>query len=371
MALITYLTRVHFADGILEEALRSELEQHGLNRPVIVAECDDFKSDIADRLFSGLPIRTFAHQHSIENQQSTHAAIKALSASYVDHDADCLIAFGKARIIQLAQLVRAKLVLPVKGKERMAEGSNRRRLPDLFAIAGVDGLTVSPSLAPIERGLEGTARYVASDLVPTAIICDPTLTLGASHRSSASAGVSAVARCIEAYLSNAYNPPADGIALDGLQRLARNLHRVLDGDRLDVRREMMAATLNGTLAQQKGFGTAQLLAVALNKVSSRNLDQGALERLLLPGILGLSARDLKEKYQPIRHILGVKPRQSLADGVRSFFERLPLPPKLSDMGITDKDIEKASSWALEDSDISLPAKAPKRAELTNIMHAVL
>lgn len=29
MTLITYLTRVHFADGVLEEALRAEMEVNG------------------------------------------------------------------------------------------------------------------------------------------------------------------------------------------------------------------------------------------------------------------------------------------------------------------------------------------------------
>ena len=42
MALITYLTRVHFADGVLEEALRSELELYGRKRPVIHCRCRGF-----------------------------------------------------------------------------------------------------------------------------------------------------------------------------------------------------------------------------------------------------------------------------------------------------------------------------------------
>ena len=38
MTLITYLTRVHFADGVLEEALWSELKVNHKSRPLIVTD---------------------------------------------------------------------------------------------------------------------------------------------------------------------------------------------------------------------------------------------------------------------------------------------------------------------------------------------
>ena len=38
MTLITYLTRVHFADGVLEEALHGEMERNAKRRPLIIAE---------------------------------------------------------------------------------------------------------------------------------------------------------------------------------------------------------------------------------------------------------------------------------------------------------------------------------------------
>ena len=38
MTLITYVTRVHFADGVLEEALWSEVEVNRKTRPLIVTD---------------------------------------------------------------------------------------------------------------------------------------------------------------------------------------------------------------------------------------------------------------------------------------------------------------------------------------------
>ncbi len=368
MALITYLTRVHFADGVLEEALRSELEQHRRRRPVIVVETTTLESGLVDRLYAGFPVRTKPTVFEVPQGASINSAVSDLKASFLEHDADVLIAFGKARVIQLAQVGRAHIACaPARSRSRDADC--KKPLVKLFAVPGVDGLTSAPPLPGAGRGR--LSKYSATDLLPTAVICDPTLTLGASPGSSASAGVNAMARCIEAFLSNAYNPPADGIALDGLKRSASNIHRVLKEDRLEVRREMMAASLNGALAQQKGIGTAQAIGVALDSATGLELDQGAVERLVLPGILKLNATALKEKYQPLRHILGIRPRQSFAEGVRQFFEKLPLPERLSDMGISESDIDKASRLAVETVDLAVPARAPRQSDLAEIMRSVL
>ena len=296
-----------------------------------------------------------------------------LRRRYTDHKADGFIAFGMARPIQLAQFGRAGLAM--SGKERSTSNGRgqggKTQLPPFFVVPGIDGLSAAAPADVSEFNRLGNSRYSMTDLLPTAIICDPTLTLGANAHSSASAGVHAMARCIEAYLSNAYNPPADGIALDGLKRSANNLHRVLRCDRIDVRREMMAASLDGALAQQKGIGIAQALGAALNSAVGRELDPGALARLLLPGILRLNAKVLKEKYQPIRQILGIRPRQSLADGVRSLFEQLPLPACLADLGVTERHIDMAAAKALDNIDHAIPALMPRKSDLTAIMRSVL
>ena len=62
------------------------------------------------------------------------------------------------------------------------------------------------------------------------------VTLGAAPAASASSGADAIANCLESYVSGGYNPPADGIALDGLTRAVRNLHKVIRDDRIELRR---------------------------------------------------------------------------------------------------------------------------------------
>jgi 4-hydroxybutyrate dehydrogenase len=53
----------------------------------------------------------------------------------------------------------------------------------------------------------------------------PELTLGLPAGLTAATGMDAIAHCMETFMSAAFNPPADGIALDGLERGWRPISR--------------------------------------------------------------------------------------------------------------------------------------------------
>ena len=58
-------------------------------------------------------------------------------------------------------------------------------------------------------------------LIPRLALIDPELTLGLPPHLTAGTGMDAFTHNIECFLSNAYNPPADAIALDGLEKAWR------------------------------------------------------------------------------------------------------------------------------------------------------
>ncbi|MEL6311760.1 MAG: hypothetical protein AAFQ17_05235, partial [Pseudomonadota bacterium] len=103
MTLITYLNRVHFADGVLEEALRSELEVHAKRRPLIVAEMNDLAGVPAERLFSGFPVRTAAESFACAPGLATEAAAVRIAEIYHRTGRDHLVAFGSSRAVDLAK----------------------------------------------------------------------------------------------------------------------------------------------------------------------------------------------------------------------------------------------------------------------------
>ena len=80
----------------------------------------------------------------------------------------------------------------------------------------------------------------------------------------------ALVHCLESFLSTAFNPPADGIALDGLRRAcaATSRRRSRTGATCRRRRELLAAALNAGLASEKGSGGIEAAAHGLEAASA-------------------------------------------------------------------------------------------------------
>ena len=126
-------------------------------------------------------------------------------------------------------------------------------------------------------------------LVPRTAICDPELTLGLPPQLTAATGMDAIAHCMETFMSSAFNPPADGIALDGLARGWANIERATrEGSDRDARLNMMSASMQGAMAFQKGLGCVHSLSHSLGGINPR-LHHGTLNAMFLPAVIAFNA----------------------------------------------------------------------------------
>ncbi len=376
MTLITYLTRVHFADGVLEEALYSELEAGEKIRPLVMSEKQDANGEMAERLLSGIPTRsTPTYFHDVPHTADEKTA-RRIADIYNQDNCDVLVAFGSSKTIDLAKIVR----IAIAHKEPLltfayARGGSRRigeNLPDLLALPGLFGFGAAVSAhasACLQSGEQ--ALFMCKKLIPSVTICDPTLTIRADAAASASAGADAITHCVEAYLSKSYNPPAEGIALDGLKRAVKNLERVLsDNEDFEARREMMAASLNGALALQKGLGASHAISVALETVCARKLDHGTLNRITLPSVLRFNEAAVAEKIGSLRSVFDVHNGESLPDGVERYFSGLPLPSQLSQLGVSECNLEEAAVVAAHDLATGTNPRSIDEGDYLSIMKSV-
>jgi TPR repeat protein len=84
----------------------------------------------------------------------------------------------------------------------------------------------------------------------------------------------AMAHCIETFLAPAFNPPADGIALDGLARAAKWLRRAADDHIAAAEVELAIMTFNGEGLAKDEAAAAKLFlraAVRNNPVAMNRL----------------------------------------------------------------------------------------------------
>lgn len=325
MTLITNPTRIHFADDVLQEALQSELERAGCKTPLLVAEDTLMDGEFSDRIHAGLPHTTRPQILTFERRGDLVSRVEALvDQGFVP---DVIIAFGTARAIELSR------------KCRYALTQKHRKRPLLYAVPGVDGL---PN--PCTRNLESWRAGL-----PSVLICDPTVALDAGQSQSMKAVIISLVRCVESYLATTFNPPADGMALDGLSRCVKSLPRTEDAGSLDLQREVMAAGLNAAFSQEKGIGPASLLAARLME-SSDGLDEAELAQLVLRGVVGTQKVD-DEKAGTLLNVLGGK-ETSLDIAVGRVLAWAPQPRSLSDLGFSAPQLDAAAHSAARSAGLS-------------------
>ena len=169
----------------------------------------------------------------------------------------------------------------------------------------------------------------------------------------------AIAHCMETFMAPAFNPPADGIALDGLQRGWSHIERATnDGQDREARLNMMSASMQGAMAFQKGLGCVHSLSHSLGGVNPR-LHHGTLNALFLPAVIAFNAGaesvQKERRLQRMAHAMGLQDdgdaaasAQRLGEAIRSMNARLGLPAGLAALGVTEDLFDRVIQGALAD-----------------------
>jgi alcohol dehydrogenase class IV len=166
----------------------------------------------------------------------------------------------------------------------------------------------------------------------------------------------AIAHCMETFMAPAVNPPADGIALDGLERAWSHIERATrDGADRDARFHMMSASMQGAMAFQKGLGCVHSLSHSLGGANPK-LHHGTLNAVFLPAVVKFNASApsiVKERrLERMAHAMGLdasdSPADAVADAIRAMNSRLGLPSGLAALGVETSMFGRIVDGALAD-----------------------
>ncbi|WP_426398561.1 iron-containing alcohol dehydrogenase [Ralstonia sp. R-29] len=359
MALIYYLTHVHLGFGTISE-LKSECARVGIRRPMIVTDKGVAAVGLAQRAIDatgGLPVTVFDETPS----NPTEAMVLKATAQYKDAGCDGLIAIGGGSSIDLAKgiAIAATHPAPLTTYATIEGGSGKitEAAAPLIAIpttAGTGSEVARGAIIILEDGRK--LGFHSWHLLPKSAICDAELTLGLPPALTAATGMDAIAHCIETFLAPAFNPPADGIALDGLERAWANIERATrDGTDRDARLNMMSASMQGAMAFQKGLGCVHSLSHPLGgvKVNGKTgLHHGTLNAVVLPAVLRFNETAETvvgdNRYARMRRVMNLPEGADLAQAVHDLTARLGLPTGLRQMGVPDDALEHVVEGALLD-----------------------
>ena len=355
MGLINYVTRVQLGFGILE-TLQSELTLAGIKKPILVTDKGVRQLGMIDTILQHLDNKDIAVFDETPGNPIEFAVRDAV-ALFKKVGADGIIALGGGSPIDLAKAVAISAAHdgPLKSFAAIEGGATNitsRTYPTIAipTTAGTGSEVGRGAIIILEDGRK--VGLLSPYLVPRAAICDPTLTLGLPATLTAATGMDAISHCIETYLAPSFNPPADGIALEGLRRAWKNIQLATDvPDNKDARLNMMIASTMGAMAFQKGLGCIHSLSHSLGGLNP-TLHHGTLNAIFLPAVLEFNATSetaINEgKYQRLAEILDAKSATDVTQVVIQKTKQLRLPTKLSELGVKKDLFPAIIEGALKD-----------------------
>jgi 4-hydroxybutyrate dehydrogenase len=359
MALIHYVTQIQFDFGAIR-LLKQECERVGISRPLIVTDPGVRAAGIVDRALAALtgdPASSAVPVFDQTPPNPTEAAVRTATALYQQQGCDGLIAVGGGSAIDCAKGVALMATHegPLQHYATIEGGSPRitERVAPLIAVP-----TTSGTGSEVARG----ALIILDDhrklgfhswhLVPKAAICDPELTYGLPPLLTAATGMDAIAHCMETFMAAAFNPPADGIALDGLARGWAHIERATrDGRDAEARRQLMSASMQGAMAFQKGLGCVHSLSHSLGGLNPR-LHHGTLNAIFLPAVVGFNAGAdnvvREHRLQRMAQAMGLNSGTDIPAALQDMSARLGLPTGLAALGVTSAQFPDIVRGALAD-----------------------
>jgi 4-hydroxybutyrate dehydrogenase len=375
MAFIYYLTHIQFDHGAVQ-MLKAECDRVGISRPLVVTDAGVRAAGIVDKATAALG----SLPHSIFDQvpsNPTEAAVRAGVAAYQAGLCDGLVAVGGGSAMDCAKgiAIAATHDGPLTTYATI-EGGSAKITDAVCPIIAVP--TTSGTGSEVARGAilivdDGRKLgFHAWHLVPKAAICDPDLTLGLPPLLTAATGMDAIAHCMETFMAPSLNPPADGIALDGLRRGWAYIERATkNGADKEARFNLMSASMQGAMAFQKGLGCVHSLSHSLGGVNPR-LHHGTLNAMFLPAVVNFNATSdsitREDRLARMAHAMGLSSGSDVALALADMTARLGLPSGLAAMGVTSADYERIINGAMADHCHKTNPRIATREEYAQMLH---
>ncbi len=353
MATLQYLTTIQFDHGALS-GLAGALKRLGVTRPFVVTDPGLKAIGMLDKVLAAMgsaPAGVYADTPA----NPTEAAVLVATEAYKASGADGIVALGGGSGMDLA---KAMGLMATHDGPLARYGAAQRggkligKIPPLVAIPTTSGTGSEASVGSMIILETGEKELLVSpNLIPAIAICDPELTLGLPAGLTAATGMDAVTHCIESILSPTVNPPADAVALDGIERAVAKgmlVRAVADGSDRDARWHMMMASTEGAMAFIKGLGAVHALSHAAGRLKEPALHHGTLNAIFLPHVLRFNAPACSESYARIRRAMGLSEAADLGDAVQDLNDRLGIPANLSVLGLSNAHADGIVAFALKD-----------------------
>lgn len=277
---------------------------------------------------------------------------------YTDHQCDGVIAIGGGSSLDSAKTIAAMIGQTGCLWDYEDIGDNFKKfnphtMAPLIAIPTTSGTgsEVGRAALIIDQQTQSKRFIFHPNMMPNMVIADPELTVGLPPQLTAATGMDALAHNLEAYCAKGFHPLADGIAMEGMRLIKQWLPvAVKDGSNLKARSQLMAASIMGGTAFQKGLGAVHSLSHPVGAIY--DLHHGMLNAIFMPYVVAFNKSTIETRLQHLADFLNLKNADGIINWLTELNHQFNIPTDLASVNIDDTHIDIIIEQALKDPSTS-------------------
>ena len=349
-----YPTPIWFGPGRIRD-IQKACDNLNILNPLIVTDPGILKTNIITKLNNNL--KTTAKIYSKVQGNPTGKNVKDGVDFFNSFQNDGVIAVGGGSAMDTGKGIAfmAKQTKPIWDFEDIDDYWTRANSDVIFPIIAVPTTAGTGS----ETGRAGVFTNEKTKvkkiifhpkMLPSTVILDPELTLPLPSNLTAYTGMDALAHCLEAYCSNLFHPLSQGIALEGISIIKKYLQKSFsNGDDIEARGNMLAASSMGSIAFQKGLGAIHSLSHPVGALY--NTHHGLTNAVFMPYVLKKNRNAIEDKLIALSRYIELS-NQSF-DGfitwILNLRESLQIPHTLKELIHEETKLDEMSAMALVDT----------------------
>jgi alcohol dehydrogenase class IV len=351
-----YPTAVRFGPGRVAE-LAEACQSLGMKRPLLVtdgalAKLPMIENAVAACRAAGLACEVFSDAQANPVESNVTNGVTAYRAG--SHDG--VIAFGGGSALDTGKAValmvgQTRPIWDFEDREDWYTRVNVAGMAPTVAVPTTSGTGSEVGRASVITDTRDHTKKIIfhPKMLPAVVIADPELTLGLPAKVTAAVGMDALSHNLEAYCSPSYHPLAEGIALEGMRLIHDWLPTaVKDGGDIEARSHMMAASLMGATAFQKGLGAMHSLSHPCS--ANLNTHHGLTNAVVMPYVLSWNRPALSEKMQRLAAYLNLKQQSfnGVLDWIMQLRKTIDVPDTLAELGVKPEHAQAFAQQAYDD-----------------------
>jgi len=354
----SYPTAIRFGAGRISE-IADACKSAGISKPLLVTDRGLASLPITHNTLilldqAGMGKAMFAEVDPNPNEKNLALGLQA----YNEGGHDGVIAFGGGSGLDLGKTIAMMCgqTRPVWDFEDIGDWWTRAdadKIAPIIAVPTTAGTGSEVGRAGVLSNSETHEKKIIfhPKLLAAVVICDPELTVGMPAAITAGTGMDAFAHCLEAYCSPHYHPMSQGIAVEGMRLVKEYLPRAYaDGNDIEARAHMMSAAAMGATAFQKGLGAIHALSHPIG--AFYNSHHGTTNAVVMAPVLKFNRTAIETRIESLAAYLGIAGGfDGFYDYVNALNASLGIPANLTELGVTNPDLDWLVSSALKDPSV--------------------